>query len=818
MATVRAVTGREVKLLPAFDLADFRRMTNLIFREGERVSVCRFHRDPDRNPDITHGLAKDAPARAAGLAREGDVFFGVHPLRAGIPTGQRGSVKDVTRVAALIVDLDLGKLAVEGMDAVEQGLCAALGGRQPVVRVFSGSGGRHLYWLVAEYPAADHVRAAGLAAAWGRLVKATANKHGGTADSVFDLARVLRVPGTKNRKDPDNPKPVMAEFYDNDNPDAEPDVVGLDDLEDALVAVGIPTEPVNRPQDDLAAEAVPVSDWPESSSCPYALTMIAGWAKDTPQARHPWLQSQCLRLYSGRRLGCLSKAEFGRGAQVLKARFEVLCRTTGQKREPKAHEVAGCLEWAQERVENRTLEATLADLQHGHYDGSTPGESADYSDSGGREDFTDGSETNPEPDAGTPPSGPTAAPGDRNADGLFAASKELALIWAFALQRMASPEAVLLVVLLRIAATIPPHVVLPPLIGGNGSLNTFVALVGPSGSGKGAAERAARDAVVLPQEVYVASVGSGEGLAHQYAHREKGGKLVRDRNSVLFVAPEVQGLGALGSRSGSTMDSQLRQGWSGEALGFAYADATKRLPIEEHSYRMGLSVGVQPEHADILLDASDGGTPQRLVWGRTTDPTVSRATRGEPIEPLTLKDLDWTISDEFGLPYVIPVCPEAEDMILAAHEARQRGEGDALDGHALFAREKLAVPIAVLHGRQEVTPKDWWLAGLVMTRSDQTRAEAQSVLAAAAAKRNHNIAVLRGRAEVVVETVKHNAGLNGAMKAIRKAIENGGGSTTRKAARTAAGRNRAYLDDALQALVTRGEVRVEGGRWVAASP
>jgi len=119
----------------------------------------------------------------------------------------------------------------------------------------------------------------------------------------------------------------------------------------------------------------------------------------------------------------------------------------------------------------------------------------------------------------------------------------------------------------------------------------FVALVGSSGVGKGSAEGAAIRAVHFPENIYTAPVGSGEGIAHQYAHREKR-DVIQDRDSVLFTVSEVDILTALGQRTGSTLLSQLRSAYSGERLGFGYADAMKRLPIERHSYRLGLVVGV----------------------------------------------------------------------------------------------------------------------------------------------------------------------------------------------------------------------------------
>jgi len=173
-------------------------------------------------------------------------------------------------------------------------------------------------------------------------------------------------------------------------------------------------------------------------------------------------------------------------------------------------------------------------------------------------------------------------------------------IRVFARARMCSPWAVLGVVLARVVASVPPFVVLPPVIGSAASLNLFVALVGASGGGKGAAE----DAVTL-NGPDVATVGSGEGIAHLYAHREKG-EVVRDRDAVLFTVPEVDNLVALGQRQGSTLLPQLRVAWMGERLGFSYADKAKALPIPRHSYRMGLVLGVQPGRAGLLNDA-DGG-------------------------------------------------------------------------------------------------------------------------------------------------------------------------------------------------------------------
>ena len=82
------------------------------------------------------------------------------------------------------------------------------------------------------------------------------------------------------------------------------------------------------------------------------------------------------------------------------------------------------------------------------------------------------------------------------------------------------------VALARVVAATPAGYVLPPLVGGVGSLNVFVAQVGPSGSGKGAARAAAEDALNLggwrdgidgSTVLHTPDVDSGEGVVHQYA-------------------------------------------------------------------------------------------------------------------------------------------------------------------------------------------------------------------------------------------------------------------------------------------------------------
>jgi len=379
-------------------------------------------------------------------------------------------------------------------------------------------------------------------------------------------------------------------------------------------------------------------------------------------------------------------------------------------------------------------------------------------------------------------------------------------IQEFAYARMISPWTLLGVSLLRVLATIPPHVVLPPLIGGYGSLNLFVALVGPSGVGKGASESAAHDAIDYIEDIYTAPVGSGEGIAHQYAHRDRNG-ITRDRDSVLFEVSEVDTLTALGNRQGSTLLSQLRSAFSGERLGFGYADATRRIPIERHTYRLGMTIGIQPEKAAPIIYDSDGGTPQRLVWLPATDPDICSEPPAAPPQWVIAPQKSWL--PDRTMFHVLTVPDEVAKTIRENHAARARGEGEALDGHALFARLKVTQALTLLDQRRVMTEEDWALSDVVMRVSDVTRGRVLGTL------RQKEITADNARAQreasravQVAETINETAIKRIAAK-IRRTVKPEGMSWS-ELRRAMSSRDREHFEEAIERLVSAGQITVEG--------
>jgi hypothetical protein len=309
-------------------------------------------------------------------------------------------------------------------------------------------------------------------------------------------------------------------------------------------------------------------------------------------------------------------------------------------------------------------------------------------------------------------------------------------------------------------------------------------------------------------QLHTSDVGSGEGVVHQYARWEGKEGVKQYRESVLFVVPEVDQLTAVGSRQGSTLMPILRKAYSGEALSFAYADPTKRLHVRAHAYRMALVAGVQPGRAGALFDDADGGTPQRFLWLPVTDPTMPRDRPAEP-EPWTVKVPPPAIGR-----VEIQVCTEATGEITEAYWRRSRGDGDALDGHALYTRLKVAAALAVLDGHlgtKGVTVEDWRLAGVLMSISDDTRAKVQAELRRTASQANKARAEAEGVREIVKAETVESAGVKKAGRAVMTVLGKQPGQWIKGAnlRRAVPSGSRPHLDVALEALVLAGSVEVE---------
>lgn len=172
--------------------------------EGQRIQIWTL---PNKI-STWHETAGNAAAEAMRLAKTHDVYVSGGLRRAGLGGDERGKSAEVTGLAALWADFDVAgdAHAKKGLPASREDVAKILAELpiQPSATVLSGTGGIHAWWIFKEVwdltPAGENARAQALAYGWGETIRAAAKRLGFQFDSLADLARVLRVPGTLNHK------------------------------------------------------------------------------------------------------------------------------------------------------------------------------------------------------------------------------------------------------------------------------------------------------------------------------------------------------------------------------------------------------------------------------------------------------------------------------------------------------------------------------------------------------------------------------------------------------------------------------------------
>ena len=200
-------------------------------------------------------------------------------------------------------------------------------GTRPVYVVASGHGYQPVWAIEREDEAEDMPAMRALIRRWGALVKQVAAVHGGTADSVFEASRVLRIPGTVNLKDPE--VPVLCTALDSGGAP-----VSVDQIRDVLDTY------VSDEDDTDDGPAFEGAEVPEVS-CRYAMAMMEGWKTDLPSDRHPWATKNGMKLVVLHRLGCLSEHDLDAGVAILASRLKWLLANHGDKRPYETAEVIG---------------------------------------------------------------------------------------------------------------------------------------------------------------------------------------------------------------------------------------------------------------------------------------------------------------------------------------------------------------------------------------------------------------------------------------------------------------------------------------------
>jgi hypothetical protein len=150
---------------------------------------------------------------AQTLATTQNVYFNVGMI-AGEPKG-RGKAEDVSAIVALWADVDFQSAAHANhslpADATDFERLIPELPLPPSLIVDSGNG-RHLYWLLRDpwlfADKDDRSRGTLFAKGWHEMVCRAASRLGWSLENLGDITRVLRLPGTVNRKDSQSLKPV----------------------------------------------------------------------------------------------------------------------------------------------------------------------------------------------------------------------------------------------------------------------------------------------------------------------------------------------------------------------------------------------------------------------------------------------------------------------------------------------------------------------------------------------------------------------------------------------------------------------------------
>lgn len=170
-------------------------------------TICAFERG---EPRVTRWIDTDKlgpAARAIERASERfDIYTSVgtwaEPARRG-----RGKARDVISIAGMWADLDIGeaghRLAKSGLPnpSDEAAALAILTGLPAPSAVIHSGGGLQVWHLFDEpWVFDDNKAAAEVAEGWHRRLVAAGEERGVHVDALGDLARILRVPGTRNLK------------------------------------------------------------------------------------------------------------------------------------------------------------------------------------------------------------------------------------------------------------------------------------------------------------------------------------------------------------------------------------------------------------------------------------------------------------------------------------------------------------------------------------------------------------------------------------------------------------------------------------------
>ena len=223
----------------------------------------------------------DSASESLDLMGQKNIYIGCGLSPQDFGASRRAPAKDISGIPGLWADIDYGADGHKGKtyppdQATALKILDDLAVR-PTLVIHSGNGLQAWWlwdkpWIFADE--ADHTRATDVSKAWGEILIQAGGDY--SVDSVSDLSRVLRVPGSENVKDPNLPKPVRMLIQDGPrwkNHETFIKQAGIDITVEALA-------PSKKKPSKVSAN-IPKGDPPGAK-----MTIL--WSVD-PQARDAWI-------------------------------------------------------------------------------------------------------------------------------------------------------------------------------------------------------------------------------------------------------------------------------------------------------------------------------------------------------------------------------------------------------------------------------------------------------------------------------------------------------------------------------------------------
>ena len=298
-------------------------------------------------------------------------------------------------------------------------------------------------------------------------------------------------------------------------------------------------------------------------------------------------------------------------------------------------------------------------------------------------------------------------------DAFWESTPLLRAVYAAALQRLLTPDAVLNVLLSMYATTIPMNVWLPPTVAAPAPLNMYGVLTATSGGGKTGAMRLAGELLgpLANRDIRLRQgLRSGEGIITKVLKPSKkspDGEVERAHYvGVHFHYDEGGTLSKQSNQTASTIMPYLNTCWSGSGMvGGARADSD--VGFEASQVRICATIGVQYGIGANLFsgEAQLLGFPQRILFCRSDGhPEVQN--QEMPDEPSIFDPLGMPMLEhhEFPRPYLMPL----PRPVRAEVWEWSKQTPEPYESHAMNLRLRVAAILMLMHGAPEDSFADWW--------------------------------------------------------------------------------------------------------------